>query len=601
MENSKTIVQHTLLAIALLGSTWAAAIDFNISTGDDFNEGNLQSIEIDADGNVQISSTLETFPLLWVANAGEDSVSKINTDTDCEVGRYETWFSSGIHSAFFGPAPSRTSVDRDGNVFVANRHFDGKPVAILKILQEGGIDRNGNGVIDTSADANGDCVIQPGEMIPLVDTNGNGVLDDEELADERVAFVEQIPGTAGQLGRSLCIDPQGDVWAGTYNGRSYYELDPKDGSVKSGPISTGFTTNYGCFIDSDGILFGASLSTRMVILDTNTNTLLAQKNHPGGNYGIAGGNGRIYIARARAPYLIYDPNSGLGEPDGNPATGSFLFSAAGGSGSTLGIGVDGAGDIVRGQTVISKHNKTTDAEVWRVTNPSGSGNTRGILADSNNNIWAVNLDRDNVTKFSGSDGQFLNTVPVGESPYTYSDATGIGAIISVPTGIFSKTLDGVEAGTEWDSISWNTEPGGSVPAGTSIEVDARAADAEDDLPLEDFTPVNNGQMGLGLEGQFLQLRARLTKPSQDAESPVLSNIVVSTVEDAIDGGGGGLACDINNDGFVDRTDIGLIRSARNTAAAPGDPRDNDGNGVINVRDMRQCVLQCAQPRCAPPI
>ncbi len=59
-------------------------------------------------------------------------------------------------------------------------------------------------------------------------------------------------------------------------------------------------------------------------------------------------------------------------------------------------------------------------------------------------------------------------------------------------------------------------------------------------------------------------------------------------------------CDIDGDRDVDRNDIGLITAARNTPAAPGDPRDNDGNGVINVNDARQCTLLCTLPRCAIP-
>ncbi len=59
-------------------------------------------------------------------------------------------------------------------------------------------------------------------------------------------------------------------------------------------------------------------------------------------------------------------------------------------------------------------------------------------------------------------------------------------------------------------------------------------------------------------------------------------------------------CDIDGDRDVDRNDIGMITAARNTPAAPGDPRDNDGNGVINVNDARQCTLLCTLPRCAIP-
>ncbi len=59
-------------------------------------------------------------------------------------------------------------------------------------------------------------------------------------------------------------------------------------------------------------------------------------------------------------------------------------------------------------------------------------------------------------------------------------------------------------------------------------------------------------------------------------------------------------CDVNEDGNVDRNDIGLIMAARNTPAnGPNDPRDADGNGTITVLDARQCVLQCTNQGCAP--
>ena len=61
-----------------------------------------------------------------------------------------------------------------------------------------------------------------------------------------------------------------------------------------------------------------------------------------------------------------------------------------------------------------------------------------------------------------------------------------------------------------------------------------------------------------------------------------------------------VACDIDNDGDVDRNDISLITAARNAVALPGDPRDNDANGVINVSDARQCTLLCTLARCATP-
>jgi hypothetical protein len=57
-------------------------------------------------------------------------------------------------------------------------------------------------------------------------------------------------------------------------------------------------------------------------------------------------------------------------------------------------------------------------------------------------------------------------------------------------------------------------------------------------------------------------------------------------------------CDVNDDDRIDQTDVNAVLAARGQAASgPADPRDNDGNGTIDVLDSRACALQCAVPRC----
>ena len=61
----------------------------------------------------------------------------------------------------------------------------------------------------------------------------------------------------------------------------------------------------------------------------------------------------------------------------------------------------------------------------------------------------------------------------------------------------------------------------------------------------------------------------------------------------------GLVCDINDDSFVDISDIRTIILNRNQpATGPEDPMDWDQNGVISITDARGCVLACSLPRCA---
>jgi hypothetical protein len=82
---------------------------------------------------------------VWIANSGEHTVSKLDTRTMTEVGRYYTRPDQQ-------GSPSRTSVSIDGKaVVVANRHG-----GLTKIWarKEYCADKNGNGKIDTSTGKN---------------------------------------------------------------------------------------------------------------------------------------------------------------------------------------------------------------------------------------------------------------------------------------------------------------------------------------------------------------------------------------------------------------------------------------------------------------
>ncbi len=62
-----------------------------------------------------------------------------------------------------------------------------------------------------------------------------------------------------------------------------------------------------------------------------------------------------------------------------------------------------------------------------------------------------------------------------------------------------------------------------------------------------------------------------------------------------------LKCDVDNNGRIDRVDIGLIQQAivaKAPVTGPDDPRDADDNGVINAVDSRICVLRCRYASCA---
>ena len=497
-----------LLGIAGLSAVCASAgaADFNLTLDADFASGTLNGVNFDAPNSnqLQLNTQGTTFPLLWIANAGEDTLSRIDVDggpdgEGCESARYQTGFGptaaqagfvSHLNNAFFGPAPSRTAVDGEGNVYVANRGF-GRIGGVMKILRDGGIDRNNNGTIDTSSDVDGDCAISrdpaDGEIIPLSDNNANGVIDPEEITDERVAWYTSV-GPSNVLIRSLCIAPDGNIWAGTFNFDPsaatigpVYELDADTGAIVSGPHAAGSIQKYGCAIDADGIMYSATISNNMEIFDTNTNTHLGTRQHVGSNYGMTIGNGgQVYLAQnGGAGYNVYDPDAGAGDA----STGTFQYISGVG---TRGIGVDGDGNIFIGREQLQKFN-SSNASQFTVANPAGFQDQRGVIVDSNQDLWMVNKNGNSVSKFR-NDGTFVKILPVGNQPYTYSDATGIGFRTQTdPSGIWRVILS--EVGGIWDALSYNNEPEGNIPTGASIEVEARVADTEAGLALASFQTV----------------------------------------------------------------------------------------------------------------
>ncbi len=556
------------------------------TTDANFDLGTLDTVNHDAPNNdqLQLNTTGDTFPVLWVANAGEDTMSRINTDggpptravgDGCEEARYLTDFGSPAtldnHGAFAGAAPSRTAVDTTGNVYVANRNFSGNRTPdLIKIAIEGGIDRNGNGVIDTSNDDNGDCVITPDEMLPVID-DGDGILNIADFHDERVIWVSKF-GDPNDLGRSLCIDTSGNLWAGTYTGREYFKFN-QAGTQLLGPISTN-ASNYGCAVGADGTLWGATLGNTLVELDTNAGTH-TQNRTLQSNYGIVLGNDRVYLGSTLHGF--------------NPATNTTQFSIAS---SGTGVAVDGDGAVWFGTSFLRKFETTGTGDLDTTPVCSvGTLGARGPIVGKGGHIWTINTSSDSVSQYD-SDCNFISTIPVGRDPYTYSDATGFGARNQTdPIGVWTIINDGGAPDTDWDKIDWNNEPQGDIPPGASITVEARSANAQGDLGAAAYSPVTNGVAGLPLTGQFIQVRVTL-RPGVDDMSPVLSDLSISDVDNAI--------CDVEPDGDIDRVDLRTISLARGQVAQPGDPRDANGDGTITPSDVKVCIPLCTLRRCAIP-
>lgn len=384
-------------------------------------------------------------PYIYVANAGEDTVSKIDIISNTEVARYATWFTAPataqiLHPGSFGqgPAPSRIVVDSAGNVFVLNRFFTNPNPAhlpvLLKIKPTGGVPGALNN--DTSSGAG------LGAVLPLTDTDGDNTIDSGEATDVRIVWGNNIGTTGvdeGALGRALCIDPSGVLWVGMHDvGGSgtgkYYRVDATTGLVL--PPTTGIAPPtghmpYGCQVDTQGRLWSVDGGNQLVEINTVTNKVTP---HPytGGNYSLSLFNGcasepsKVYLSGRGAgkPYVAFDPVTSLFT---NPSTTTVPQI------QSVSVGVDQQGDIVSGlQTGTGRVIKTDPASnvvVWDTNNfPPPPGITsvidiHGIIIDEYDDVWAVHLWEDRVVKYSGGNGAWLATVDLGKNarPYTYGN------------------------------------------------------------------------------------------------------------------------------------------------------------------------------------
>lgn len=207
--------------------------------------------------------------------------------------------------------PSRTTLDLNGDLFVANRAHNGggyPQASVTKIANDVDdcIDYNGSGGIDTSSDVNNDGIIN-------TDCNGDNLPDsyatqcspgvDKEfygLDDECILFTVNL-GAPGGVGRPLALGPDpnrptgpSDAWAGSWARGIFYRIDGLTGMIEDTvqmPNQGGVEPRpYGAAIDHFGILWAPNYNTGYLFyFDTNNTANHGMVQFPGGGsfYGIA--------------------------------------------------------------------------------------------------------------------------------------------------------------------------------------------------------------------------------------------------------------------------------------------------------------------------
>lgn len=507
-----------LICLLAAPSLAGAAMSRTYTLDADFDEGTLTGVEHETvHDQLQLSRTNVTFPFIWVPNS-DGTVSKVSTEPPYnELGRYRV-VPPNV-SANQG-SPSRTTVDLEGSCWVGNR--EAGTVVKIGLLEAGKwIDRNGNGVCDTSRDLNGDGVISGSEVLPW--GQDECVLYEVVLIDGKQGTY--APGTYtggydtnywGTSPRGLAVDRNNNLWAGTWSSHKFYYIDGATGQILK-VVDVSPYSSYGAVIDKNGVLWSSSAS---------------------GNY-----------------VLRIDPRT---EPVSVTKIDLGHYS--------YGLGLDYQNHLfVSGWTdrKLTRINIDTGAKEWTSPYRSELNGSRGVLCTPDNNIWVANSSANTVTRYDNN-GNLLATItgfnqPTGLSidadgkiwvcgigtsrifrvdpgtnsiigwkdisgtHYSYSDMTGaIVRSITTKTGTWEVVCDGGAADTLWDRISWTS----SEPSGTSITICAMTSNDG----VNWSTPVdaaNGVSLPDSVQGRYLKVITTF-KIMSGEESPILYDLTVFT-------------------------------------------------------------------------
>jgi hypothetical protein len=520
-------------------------------------------VGLDPNGDLVLDRKMVQYNYMWIANTfdtlgsaggctyaintGYDTkkdplcrgtVSKVDTVAMKEVGRYFTTTCSAKTGTTgcvdvngkpivmnFPHAPSRTAVDFNFDVWVANRAFGGQPSA-TKIANDLAdcVDRNKNGKIDTSKDQNGDGKI-------TVDCDGDGKPDSAATVckgtlagkppeflgddDECVLFTTNYADLK-DMGRSICLDSgkanvgASDAWVGTWNrpgNNRYYKINGTTGAIDATVDLPAGHHSYGCTSDGRHVIWstygGGTLAYFSSVAPYTVGPALVSSPKVSLNpdasawhYGIAtNADGHIWLGGSNSCRAVrYKPNRTSFSTLGKGTWSVFHVpcptgATTAGYTTTRGVAPDNRGKvwmaltsgyIVRIDQSLADgvHDLSKGKDIWATT-------AKGVIGagvDMNGNVWGIGHTNSMASRFDvDAKGDVLTTktkdVSVGFNPYTYSDFTGYGLMNFVrPQGRYVYQMQPCPNNQRaiWKQVLWMA----TTPTGTSVSVRARSGDNE---------------------------------------------------------------------------------------------------------------------------
>ncbi len=349
-----------------------------------FDIGGVPDANVSCGGGGGGSGLGTDFSYIWVANSPEGTVSKINTQTLVEEGRYYVRSDTG-------GSPSRTSVNLNGDMAVANRNGG---VTMIRARLE-------------------DC--------PDPNNTSTGAGDVKPWMDGCVAwhtpfnYTRQRPmaWTQGMFDNGTCRYENVKLWtSGAVNSGAIMDVVLMDGETgiveQTVPVGVASDTYgiYGGAVDADGNFWGSMLSGQTLFRVNISDFAVTTWPAPSGYGMTVDPKGRPWtcqsqLARFNPVSETWDSVSVGSQGGGCMVDANNILWVAGTSSRLLGVDID------------------TMAVVQEIAIP---GYAKGISIDFEGNVWAVSQGAEawRVNPVN----QQIDTFTGLTSPYTYSDMTG---------------------------------------------------------------------------------------------------------------------------------------------------------------------------------
>ncbi len=525
--DDQSVTEGNVVTLDATRSKSSNLVTRTYTTSADFAEGTSINLTDTPPDQLRLDDTTEAFEFIWIAASARGTVVKINTASGVVLGEYRTAPAEPWRR--IRRAPPSTTTATSGSATAP------RPAALAASAK--------GSVTQIGLVENGQCV----------DRNGNGVIDTSTGLERHQALAErgaESTTTAASRPRPTSASSTTSARMASPSARS-----PSTPTTTSGSAARRWAAHRCSSIAS--IRAGRS-SAR------STCACRRRRASPGVVNCCYGGlvdpNGILWSSADNNNYLVrIDPS----KPNGHADLMRVIPLGA----TSYGLGIDPDGNLWQSNWVYHTVKKISPAGAVLNTYPTGGFNTRGVAATEDGDIWIANSGSASVSRLR-SDGTRVAIIPVGveptgiavdaagkvwasnlgsstasrinpatntvdltvslgagAGPYNYSDMTGSTLTGAPDDGTWSTVYDSGTAGTPWAFLDWAAQ----LPGDASFTV--TVASSANGTTFGPEVAVTAGEEISGLaDGRYLRITARFTR-STAGESPVLFDLTVAHVGD----------------------------------------------------------------------